>query len=204
MIESLKHWERFLHQRDTMPDLIQCALIHEQFEAIHPFVDGNGRVGRLLIPLFLMERGRLSQPLLYLSDYIEAHRQDYYDLLQQVRTHGDWAAWLHFFLGGVEETSRAAVHQAGLLMDMREAMRSHLHDKHRALALIDELFVNPYLTINRAAEVLGVSHPTARSTMKILQDADIVQEVTGRSWGRIYLAAPILAAIEPESRGEMF
>jgi Fic family protein len=83
--------------------------MHEQFEAIHPFLDGNGRVGRLLITLFLVDRGRLSQPLLYLSDYIEAHRQGYYDVLQRVRTEGDWSGWLYFFLAGVEETSRAAV-----------------------------------------------------------------------------------------------
>lgn len=83
-----------MHERHQFPDLIECALIHEHFEAIHPFLDGNGRVGRLLITLFLVERERLSQPLLYLSAYIEAHRQDYYDLLQGVRTKGDWPSWL--------------------------------------------------------------------------------------------------------------
>src|SRR4030067_3215383 len=90
MQEALNGWEKFLHQRDQHPDLVHCALMHEHFEAIHPFLDGNGRIGRLLITLFLIERERLSQPLLYLSAYIEAHRQDYYDLLQRVRTHGDW------------------------------------------------------------------------------------------------------------------
>ncbi len=85
MLDSLADWEQFLHERDELPDLVQCALMHEQFEAIHPFLDGNGRVGRLLITLFLIERGRLSQPLLYLSAYIEARRQDYYDLLQRCR-----------------------------------------------------------------------------------------------------------------------
>jgi Fic family protein len=90
MTELLSDWERYIHRQDDTPDLIRCALLHEQFEAIHPFLDGNGRVGRLLITLFLIERGRLSQPLLYLSAYIEAHRQDYYDLLQHVRTECDW------------------------------------------------------------------------------------------------------------------
>src|SRR5207249_3798663 len=90
LMETLGAWERFLHERNTVPDLIQCGLMHEQFEAIHPFLDGNGRVGRLLIVLFLMERGRLSQPLLYISAYIEEHRREYYDLLQAVRTDGDW------------------------------------------------------------------------------------------------------------------
>src|SRR5436309_11963912 len=120
MQEALADWERFLHERDKLPDLIQCALMHEQFEAIHPFLDGNGRVGRLLITLFLIERGRLSQPLLYLSAYIERHRSEYYDRLQAVRTDGDWKGWLHFFLAGIEEIAREAVRLAGKLMDLRE------------------------------------------------------------------------------------
>jgi Fic family protein len=105
MTELLSDWEGYLHKRDSMPDLIQCAILHEQFEAIHPFLDGNGRVGRLLITLFLIERGRLSQPLLYLSDFIEGHRSDYYELLQRIRTHGEWIPWIRFFLAGVEATA---------------------------------------------------------------------------------------------------
>src|SRR5439155_15495394 len=106
--ETLADWERFLHDRQAFPDLIQCAIMHEQFEAIHPFLDGNGRIGRLLITLFFVERGRLSQPLLYLSSYIEAHRQEYYESLQRVRTHGDWLSWLRFFITGVTEIATEA------------------------------------------------------------------------------------------------
>jgi Fic family protein len=122
MKEALFDWEKFLHQRDTLPELVQCALMHEQFEAIHPFLDGNGRVGRLLITLFLIERGRLSQPLLYLSEYIERHKQDYYDALQRVRTHGAWSEWLRYFFEGVRWSAargvdrrivRQSVHQRG-------------------------------------------------------------------------------------------
>lgn len=196
MMEALANWETFLHQRETFPDLVQCALMHEQFEAIHPFLDGNGRVGRLLITLFLVERGRLTQPLLYLSDYIESHRQQYYDSLQRVRTEGDWSGWLHFFLVGVEETARAAVRQAGGLMDLRETYRQRLGRKPNALKLLDELFVNPYITAARAARVLGVSGPTARHAIALLQEEGVLGEMTGRSWGRIYLARPILQAIE--------
>jgi Fic family protein len=105
--------------------------MHEQFEAIHPFLDGNGRLGRLLITLFLIERGRLPQPLLYISSYIEAHRQDYYDLLQRVRTHGDWMSWLRFFIAGVTEIALEAVGQAGRLMDLREKFRARLRDKQK-------------------------------------------------------------------------
>lgn len=196
MMEALGDWEKFLHERDRFPDLVQCAVMHEQFEAIHPFLDGNGRVGRLLITLFLVERGRLSQPLLYLSDYIEAHRQEYYDALQRVRTEGDWPGWLRFFLTGVEETARAAVLQASRLMDLREAYRLRLNRRPNALRLLDELFVNPYLTVARAVRVLNVTAPTARQTISLLQGEGLLDEVTGRSWGRIYLARPILRAIE--------
>ncbi|HKI02833.1 MAG TPA: Fic family protein [Thermoanaerobaculia bacterium] len=196
MMECLADWERFLHDRERFPDLIQCAVMHEQFEAIHPFLDGNGRVGRLLITLFLVERGRLSEPLLYLSDYIEANRQDYYDSLQRVRTEGDWPGWLHFFLAGVEQTARAAVRQASLLMDLREAYRQRLSRKPNALKLLDELFVNPYLTASRAVRVLEVSDPTARQAIALLQQEGLLEEISGRRWGRLYLARPILEAIE--------
>lgn len=196
LMDCLDNWERFLHDRERFPDLIQCAVMHEQFEAIHPFLDGNGRVGRLLITLFLMDRGRLSQPLLYLSDYIEGHRQDYYDVLQRVRTEGAWPGWLHFFLTGVEETSRAAVRQASRLMDLRETYRQRLSRRPNPLRLLDELFVNPFLTAARAARLLGVTDPTARQAIKHLRSEGLLTEMTGRSWGRIYLARPILEAIE--------
>jgi Fic family protein len=196
MAKLLDNWERFLHERQTMPDLVQCAVMHEQFEAIHPFIDGNGRVGRLLVVLFLKERERLSEPLLYLSAYIERRRQEYYDLLQRVRTHGDWEAWIHFFLVGVTETATAAVRQAGQLMDLREAFRAHLSQRPKALALVDHLFINPYVTVARAAQLLEVSNETARQAVQVLEESEIVTEVTGRRWGRLYLSAPILNAIE--------
>lgn len=193
---ALADWEKFLHQRDKMPDLIQCALMHEQFEAIHPFLDGNGRVGRLLITLFLIERGRLSQPLLYLSAYIEDHRQDYYDLLQRTRTHGDWNTWLRYFLTGVTEMAHDAMSRARELMELREKFRKRLADKPRALALLDELFVNPYITVARAEQALKVSNPTARQAVALLQKHRMLKEVSGRQWGRLYLAQPILDVIE--------
>lgn len=196
MMEALGQWERFLHEREAIPDLVQCALMHEQFEAIHPFLDGNGRVGRLLITLFLIERGRLSQPLLYLSEYIERHRQDYYDLLQRVRTHGDWHGWLAFFLTGVAETATKAVAQAGRLMDLREESRERLKASSRALELLDELFTNPYITVTRAATVLRVSNPTARQAVAALERVGMLEEVSGRTWGKLYLARPIMKVIE--------
>lgn len=196
MMAALGAWERFLHEREVMPDLVQCALMHEQFEAIHPFLDGNGRVGRLLITLFLIERGRLSQPLLYLSEYIERNRQDYYELLQRVRTHGDWHAWLAFFLAGVAETATRAVTQAGRLMDLREESRARLKASPRALELLDELFTNPYITVTRAAARLKVSNPTARQAVTALESVGMLEEVSGRTWGKLYLARPIMQVIE--------
>lgn len=196
----LADWEQFLHTRDRFPDLIQCAIMHEQFQAIHPFLDGNGRVGRLLITLFLVERGRLSQPLLYLSAYIEAHRQDYYDLLQRVRTHGDWTAWLLFFITGVLDISTEAAGQARRLIDLREQSRGRLRDKAKALMLLDELFVNPYMTVAKAERVLKVSNPTARQAVLLLERKGLLEEVSGRQWGRLYLAKPIMNVLEPPSK----
>ncbi|HET7306668.1 MAG TPA: Fic family protein [Gammaproteobacteria bacterium] len=196
MLTALDDWEKFLHVRDKLPDLVQCALLHEHFEAIHPFLDGNGRIGRLLITLFLIERGRLSQPLLYLSDYIESHREEYYRHLQRIRTHGEWAAWLHYFLTAVEESGKKALRQAGELMDLRETLRVQFPDRPRLVLLMDALFMNPYITIKHAAEVLGVSQPTAKRNLEMLMAAGVMEETTGKAWGKVYLARPILEAIE--------
>lgn len=196
MKQALGRWEQSLHERDKYPDLIQCALMHEQFEAIHPFLDGNGRVGRLLITLFLMERGRLTQPLLYLSAYIEAHRQDYYLLLQRVRTHCDWPAWLRFFLTGVAETANDALTRAASLMNLRETYRRRLTGKPNALVLLDALFANPYIAAAGAQKILGVSNPTARQVIAALEKAGMLREITGRKWGQLFVARPILKVIE--------
>jgi len=196
LLEVLGAWERFLHERGQVPDLVQCALMHEQFEAIHPFLDGNGRVGRLLITLFLIERGRLSQPLLYLSAYIEEHRSEYYASLQRVRTDGDWVGWIRFFLAGVEQISREAVDQARRLLDLRERWRTSLADQSKAAQLIDALLVNPYMSVTRAQRLLKVSNPTARQVVSRLEKLGLLDEITGRDWGRIYLAKPVLRIIE--------
>lgn len=196
MTEALGRWERFLNERDTMPVLVQCALMHEHFEAIHPFLDGNGRVGRLLITLFLVERERLSQPLLYLSAFIDAHRNDYYDALLRVRTEGDWRGWLLFFLAGVAETSERAARQAATLMGLRERYHELLRRAPRAVALVDELFRSPYVTTAGAAQALGVSTPTAKRAMDKLLDAKILEDMGERAWRRVFVAPEIMRAIE--------
>ena len=196
MTEALGLWERFLDERDAMPVLVQCALMHEHFEAIHPFLDGNGRVGRLLITLFLVERERLSQPLLYLSAFIEAHRSDYYDALLRVRTDGDWRGWLLFFLAGIAETSRRAAQQAATLMDLREGYHQRLRRAPRAAALVDELFRSPYMTVAGAAQALGVTTPTAKRAMDKLVEAGILEDMGDRAWRRVFVAPRIMRAIE--------
>jgi Fic family protein len=196
MHEALDRWEKFLHRRDEFPDLVQCALMHEQFETIHPFIDGNGRIGRLLITLFLIDRGRLREPVLYLSEYIESHREDYYARLQRVRTHGDWDAWLRFFLQGVAETAGHGVRQAKALTDLRQQWREKLAKTPRAAALLDRLFANPYISASAAAAALDVSLPTARATITQLEKAGLLRETTRRNWGRMWLATPILEALE--------
>ncbi|MBA3416120.1 MAG: Fic family protein [Chloroflexia bacterium] len=191
LMDCLSDWERFLNRRDLMPDLIQCAILHEQFEAIHPFVDGNGRMGRLLITLFLVERGRLSQPLLYLSSYIDANRDAYYDLLQAVRTDGDWENWILFFLHGVEETATEALSQTASLVDLREMFRAQVRGNAKATELVDYLFFNPYITARRAQSALRASPPTAYSAIAALEAAGILTETTGKRYGRRYLSTPI-------------
>jgi len=195
MYECLKLWERFVNERGTMPELVQCAIMHEHFEAIHPFLDGNGRIGRLLITLFLMERNRLSKPLLYLSSYIERHKRDYYDLLQGIRTDGDWQGWIRYFLTAVRETARGAIDQSQSILALRDKYRAKLEKEHRALALLDSLFINPYTSVARAAKTLGVAHPTAKKTIDQLVTVKMLQESTGRDWGRTWLARPILKAV---------
>lgn len=196
MMNCLSDWEKFLHMRDTIPDLIQCAMMHVQFETIHPFLDGNGRVGRLLVTFFLLERNRLSQPLLYLSAFIDAHKGDYYDLLQRVRTQGEWVPWIRFFLQGVTEIATEAGQQAKELHKLREQYRAQLRDKPNALGLLDDLFTNPYMTIGRAAKVLGKTHPTAKAAISVLEESGILKEISGRQWGRFYVCPPVLDALE--------
>jgi Fic family protein len=193
MRELLDDLERFLHE-DALRPLVQAAIVHYQFEAIHPFGDGNGRVGRLLIPLFLKDRGLLPQPLLYLSAYFERSRSDYYDQLLRVSTHGDWNGWILYFLTGVSIQAQEAADLADRLLELHNRYRERLQAKHvtaNVLALIDALFDNPLIYTRRAEALLGVSAPTARSTIRTLEAEGILREVTKRSWRKIYQADEI-------------
>ena len=193
MLEALEVWDSFLHERGTLPDLVQCALLHEQFETLHPFIGGNGRLGRLLITLFLIDRQRLTRPMLYLSAYFEAHRDEYYRRLQRVRTHGEWEPWLLFFLTGVRQTAERATKQARALIAFHTQLHSQL--KGHALALADESFRTPCLTVPQAQRVLGVTNPTARHVVRELLAQQLLEEYGEKRWPRVYLARPIIDAV---------
>jgi Fic family protein len=195
----LEDWEKFAHQNSQIPPLIQCAILHSQFESIHPFLDGNGRVGRLLITLFLCERGHLSQPLLYLSGYLERNRSEYYERLQEVREIGDWAGWVEFFLRAVAQQSSAAIDCANRILKLKEAYRDRLQKKWSSaavLTLLDGLFQNPYVTVSIAAERMNVSYNAAQSALNKLTKLKIIAEVTGRKRNRFYCAQELLRTIE--------
>ena len=194
---ALDAWERFAHdERHVIPELVRCALLHVQFESIHPFNDSNGRTGRQLIPLYLMQRRRLSRPLLYLSAYIDARRRDYYDLLQRTRTQGAWTEWLEFFLRGIAVTARAALVQTQALLDLRTELMREARDVPNADSLIDALFSNPFTTLPATTKIIGKTTPTASALINALRTRGILEEVTGRLRGRVYVVRRILAIIE--------
>jgi cell filamentation protein, protein adenylyltransferase len=193
MKELLNDFEHFLHDKSLRP-LVQAGVLHYEFEAIHPFGDGNGRVGRLLVALFLHERGLLPQPLLYLSAYFERNRSDYYESLMRVSTHGDWNGWLEYFLEGVYQQAQQAAELADQLMSLQAAYREQLQAARvstNVLALIDALFINPLADTKRVEHVLGVSQPTARAAIKTLEEHGLLTEITGRKWGTVYRANDI-------------
>ena len=200
---ALGDWEKYLHDRVSLPPLIQCAVMHSQFESIHPFLDGNGRVGRLLITLFLCERNYLSQPLLYLSGFLEAHRSEYYERLQKIREEGDWIGWIGFFLRGVAEQARDALDCAHRIMTLKERCRDRLQTKRATgtvLSLLDSLFLNPYVTVAGAAKQLDVTFATAQTAINKLETSKILREVTGSKRNRVYCAEELLRVIENRSK----
>lgn len=196
MLEALRAWEKELHlPTDPLPLLVRIAVSHYQFEAIHPFRDGNGRVGRLLIPLMLCARERLTEPLLYMSAYFERHRDTYLDLLLRVSTHGGWHEWIAFFLQGVNECAREGLRLADGLLALRERYHAQVRQARSSgmlAMLIDRLFKVPSITIGGARTLLGVTPATASSNLRKLEALGIVAEVTGRTRDQVFVAREIL------------
>ncbi|AZI43431.1 Fic family protein [Deinococcus psychrotolerans] len=199
--EAISALERFIHADNDLPPLIEIALIHYQFEAIHPFVDGNGRIGRLLITLLLLQRGLLSQPLLYLSAYFERHRGSYYDLLLGVTLRGEWRQWLDFFLRGVALEARDATVRAQHLLDLRENWRKTYQQGRVSgtlLSALDVLFSAPVLTVRQLEAHLEVSYTSAQKIIERLESGGILEEVSGKQRNRIYRAPAIFAILDAQ------
>ncbi len=204
MRSALDDFERYFHRDDRQPVLIEAALAHAQFETIHPFLDGNGRVGRLLITFLLVHRGVLRAPLLYLSHYLKLHRTEYYDRLTAVRVRGDWEGWLRFFLDGVAATAEEAAETAERIFELRESHRALVMEETGALGLrlLSALFERPLVNVNYLTVALGVSFPTANRLVARFEELGLLREVTGQRRSRRFRYDLYLALFdEPEPAG---
>lgn len=196
MPDALRDLESFVHEQ-PMPLLVQIALVHYQFEAIHPFLDGNGRLGRILIPLLLVERGVLPEPLLYLSAYFEQNRSEYYDLLLRTSQQGDLMPWLKFFLRGVRRQAKDAEHRTHRLVRLQSDLRSQLLEEGRpnsVLRLAEHLFSHPLVTARMAARLIDATAPTANAAIRALIERGDLEEISGRERYRLYEAPRIFEA----------
>jgi Fic family protein len=199
MLRCLHEFETFLTRTETLPILIELALLHYQFEAIHPFLDGNGRIGRLLISLLLCYRSVLSRPLLYLSGFFEQHKDEYIDQLLYVSQTGAWVEWIEFFLRAVVQQSEDAISRAKLLLNLRQVFRERMQVARRSallMTLIDELFAVPALTIQATAKRLKITPRSAQQNIEKLQEAGIIQEMTGQKRNRVYCALEVVRVID--------
>lgn len=187
MNDALADLEQFLHDRHSMPVAVQCAVTHFQFETIHPFLDGNGRVGRLLVPLMLHQREVMARPLLYISHFLKANRHEYYDRLMDVRVNGNWEGWVNFFLTGVAAVGHEAADTAKRIVQFRtQAQQAAARMGKPELALIDHLFKHPIMDARTAEKLLQVTYATANTALSALEKAGFVTETTGRKRNRMF------------------
>ncbi len=199
MVQALGDLEKLLHAGMQIPALARAGMIHYQFEAIHPFLDGNGRVGRLLVTLLLCDWKLLPQPLLNLSTYIERHRQEYYDHLLAVSKQGAWEAWLRFFLRGVAEQARDSLYRMEHLQAIRvqyQYVVESSRNRERMANVVDFLFSRPIFSVRQVALGLDMPIKTAQDYIAVLQKAGIVREITGYARNRIFQADEILKAVQ--------
>ena len=198
--DCMSDLERFLHaEGDGLPVLIKAALAHVQFETIHPFLDGNGRVGRLLVTFLLCHAGVLREPLLYLSLYLKQHREEYYHLLEAVRHEGDWEGWIEFFLEGVAQTAEGAVSTARRLVTLFDEDRARIQEQGRragsALRVHDALKARPLITLQAVAGRVDLSFPAAGAGMDVLVELGVARELTGKRRNRVFVYDRYLAAL---------
>lgn len=198
--DALSDFERFIHEDVPLPTLVKCALIHYQFETIHPFLDGNGRLGRLLVVFYLVERGVLRQPLLYLSAYFEQHKDEYVDRLQAVRETGDYEGWVTFFLTAVATQGAAAIDAAESLLQLSTDFRLRLRRvraRGQVIEAAESLIANPYVTAPRLAEELGITRQGALYVISTLRKAGIVEPARRRhSRPALFVAPEVLQVLE--------
>ena len=199
MMDALAGLETFLHAQIDLPIPVMAGLAHAQFETIHPFVDGNGRIGRLLITFLLCQRGLLRRPLLYLSHYLRRHRDEYYSRLMAVRDQGDWEGWLKFFLRGVGEVANQATETARQILHLRETHRQFVSEKTsttNALRFLDYLYQRPVVTAGLVGRALEVSPPTANGLVNQFFNIGLLSELTGRQRNRLFSYQPYLRLFE--------
>ncbi|MGD0452819.1 MAG: Fic family protein [Solirubrobacteraceae bacterium] len=197
----LADWERYAHETVEVPLLVQNALLHYQFETLHPFLDGNGRIGRLLSVFLLVERGRLPAPLLYLSAYLERDRARYYEALQAARQHGDGLPWIELFLTAVHTQAADAVARAQRIVELRERYRAaaSVITSSKAMTLVDLVCEVPIVSSRAVEARLGVTRPTALKLLRQLEGVGVLQEGTvGQRGQRRYLAGELMAAVADE------
>lgn len=201
LVKTLGSFELFLHDR-TLPPLIHVALCHYQFEAIHPFLDGNGRVGRLLITLLLIEKKMLSSPLLYLSAFFEATRDEYYQHLYNVSSKGSWHDWLSYFLNGIAMQSLDALSRAERINVLITNWQIKVGSSPSGTMqdIVKHFAVNPYLTIKKIAENLNIAFTTAQRAIVKLEDLGIISQISNRKRDRVYCALPILSILEEPTK----
>ena len=199
MLPALDALERYINRdEDPYPPLVRLAFVHYQFEAIHPFIDGNGRMGRLLITLLLVDWGLLPLPLLYLSAYFDRHRDHYCDLLQAVSEYSSWREWLAFFLAGVTEQARDASQRIKKIEDLQadwETRLSQLGRSTSSLRLVHNLMAAPILTIPQAKKMLGISYPAAQQNIERLVQAGILRQAGDSRYGKAYVAEELLSIL---------
>jgi len=205
MQKCLNQMEKFLHAETRLPPLVEAALVHYQFEAIHPFLDGNGRIGRLLVTLLLCQRNVLTKPLLYLSAFFEQHRPEYYELLLKVSSTGAWRKWIEFFLQAVVEQSADAVTRSRRLQELLRSYTQLARDKHMpptAGQLVELILMKPVINARTAQEFLKVTYPAAQKAISSLEEAGILTEITGRKRDKAYAANEILKVLDGEMAPE--
>lgn len=204
MKEALGDWEKYLHSPPGEPPLIKCACMHYQFEAIHPFIDGNGRIGRLLITFFLCEKDFLTQPLLYLSTFFERYRKEYYSRLLEVSQKGDWEGWIKFFLRGVVRASEEAVADAEKILELHDEYKKNLRRTKKipesAQRLIDEIFLNPVVSISGLSKKWGKPFNSVKRGVERLVEIGILREETKKKRNRLFVAHQLMDLLSSTDR----